>query len=191
MQRSLLEWLYPSQPLSFEAPGPVSEAVRRLRSAVKRTALQTPFREALVGSVSPSRVVLRRHRPWIGNDLGPTFVGRFVQRPDSVRLEGALTLHPFARRFVSLSVAFLALFLAVAVVRIAVALSPTVAGDPRMGDELFFLAVVLGGALYGIGLLRLSRWFSRKDGPYIATRIATALGGSVVGRGASGGSGPG
>ncbi len=169
MAVSLFERIYPSRPLTLQAPGSVSDAVRRLEGAVSRSALRTLFRESLVGSVSPSSVVVRRYRPWrSGNSFGPTFVGRFVQEPDAVRLEGAFTLHPLMRWVMTLWFSFVGLFLAVGVVRII--------AHPIMGDELLFVAAALGLGLWGVGLLRFGRWVGRKDVPYIETGLAAALG---------------
>jgi hypothetical protein len=164
--------LYPSVPLSFEAPGVVSDAVQRLRSAVKRTGWHTPFRESLVGRVSASRVVLRRYRPWMNNGFAPTFVGGFVQRGDRVLLQGALTLHPLIRMFMTLALSCLAVLLAIGLGRLFV--------RPMMGDELLFLVLVLGAALCTVALMRVSHWFGRQDVSYIEDRIASALGASVV-----------
>jgi hypothetical protein len=177
MAPSLLEWIYPSQPVTIEAPGSVGEAVRRLQGPVKRSIWRTPFRESLVGPVSPSRVVVRRYRPWLRNDFGPVFVGHFVQGPDAVRLEGEFTLHPLARWLMTLWFSFVGLFLTVGLVRIV--------ARPTMGDELLFMTITLGMGLWGVGLLRFGRWMGRKDIPYIESGLAAALGGSVVGRAGS------
>jgi hypothetical protein len=172
MAVSFYEWIYPSRPWAIEAPGSVGEGVRRLQGTVRRSAWRTLFREALIGSVSPTRVVVRRYRPWFRNDFGPVFVGRLVQRPEGVLLEGTFTLFPLLRRVMTLWFSFVGLFLAVGVVRIV--------ARPAMGDELLFMAVTVGLGLWGVGLLRFGRWMGRKDIPYIESGLAAALGAPAV-----------
>jgi hypothetical protein len=164
---SLLERIYPSRPLAIRARGSVGEAVRRLQAVVKRSAWRTPFRESLVGPISASRVVVRRYRPWLRNDFGPAFVGRFVQEPDAARLEGAFTLHPLIRRIMIFWFSCVALFLIIGVGRMV--------ARPSMGDELLFVALTLGLGAYGVALLLLGRWFGRKDIPYIEAGLTAAL----------------
>jgi hypothetical protein len=164
----MFEWLYPSRPASFAAPGTVDQAVQRLRGAVKRIALQTPFREALVGKVTPSRVVLSRHQPWKRNSFSPTFVGRFVQQPDGIRLEGAFTLHPLVKWFMRLWFSFLLLFLFAVLGRIVT--------QPRMGEELLLVVIILAMIGFGAGMVRMGRGMGQGDIPYIESAVAEALG---------------
>jgi hypothetical protein len=163
----MFEWLYPSRPASFGAAGTVERAARRLRGAVKRVALQTPFREALVGKVTPSRVVLTRHQPWKRNSFSPTFVGRFVQYPDGARLEGVFTLHPLVKWFMRLWFSFLLLFLFAVVGRIVT--------QPRMGEELLLVVIILAMIAFGTGMVRMGRNMGEGDIPFIESAIAEAL----------------
>jgi hypothetical protein len=163
----MFEWLYPSRAASFAAPGTVDQAVRRLRAAVKRVALQTPFREALVGKVTPSRVVLARHRPWKRNSFSPTFVGCFVQHPGGARLEGVFTLHPMVKWFMRLWFSFLLLFLFAVVGRIVT--------QPRMGEELLLVVIILAMIAFGTGMVRMGHGMSQGDIPFIESAVADAL----------------
>jgi hypothetical protein len=178
MALSMFEWLYPSRPASFAAPGGVEPAVQRLRVAVKRIALQTPFREALVGKVTSSRVVLARHQPWKRNSFSPTFVGRFVQRADGARLEGVFTLHPMVKWFMRLWFSFLFLFLIAVLGRIVT--------QPRMGEELLLVLIILAMIGFGAGMVRMGRGMGKDDVPFIESAVAEALGGPLPERQASG-----
>ena len=163
----MFEWLYPSRPASFAALGTVDQAVRRLRGAVKRVALQTPFREGLVGKVTPSRGVLTRHRPWKRNSFSPTFVGRFVQLPGGARLEGVFTLHPMVKWFMRLWFSFLLLFLFAVVGRIVT--------QPRMGEELLLVVIIQAMIAFGTGMVRMGRGMSQGDIPFIESAVTEAL----------------
>ncbi len=178
MALSMFEWLYPSRPASFAAPGTVDQAVQRLRAVVKRIALQTPFQEALVGKVTASRVVLTRHQPWKRNSFSPAFVGRFVQQPDGARLEGVFTLHPMVKWFMRLWFSFLFLFLAAVLGRIVT--------QPRMGEELLLVVIILGMIGFGTGMVWMGRGMGKRDIAFIESAVAGALGGPVVERNASG-----
>jgi hypothetical protein len=98
-------------------------------------------------------------------------VGRFVQRGDTALLEGALTLHPLLKAFMTFAFSSLSLLFVIGLVRLA--------APPVMGDELVLLAGILGTAAYCAALLFIGRRLGRRAVVWIESRIAAVVGGRV------------
>ena len=153
--------------VSFSSPYSLPQAVERLGAAVKPTALHTPFREAVVGRVSDTRVRLRRHRPLVRNGFAPIFTGAFATRDGVTRLEGRFGLHPMVRIYLSLWYGILA-------VMVGVYTTAALRGGP-LRDTAMFVAILAALAIFPAVMTRVGRWLGRRDADYISEVIRRAL----------------
>src|SRR5688572_28685445 len=78
---------FPTAPASFELPCAGDEALRRLRGAVRRSALTRSSEPGLVGHATHEGVRVRWYSGRRGY-LPVVFDGRFTERPEGVVLEG-------------------------------------------------------------------------------------------------------
>lgn len=76
----------------FEGCYALKESVERL-DAARGSALVALTKQAAIGTVTESRVVLKRVAPFVGNYFKPYFVGEFEQRQDKAVLVGRFTMH--------------------------------------------------------------------------------------------------
>jgi hypothetical protein len=153
-----------SDPVEFESAYGMAESVERLKAATCRWALFSVTKEVASGRVTESRVSLQRVIPMVGNSFKPFFVGRFQWRGGKVVLRGRFTLHWFVKALMGFWLGFCVLFTALAVV--AAMRSPQAA--------VMFVAGVAMLA-FGVGLIRLGGWFSRKDPVWLSAVIRDAL----------------
>ena len=116
------------------------------------------------GSVSASRVSLQRVIPMVGNSFKSFFVGRFEQHDGKVVLTGRFAMHWLVKVFMAFWFGFCVLF---TVARIVTAIrTPRAAFMPLTGGLML---------LFGLGLVRLGGWFSRRDPAWLSDVISTAL----------------
>ncbi len=154
-------------PVTFTTPYSVQQAVVRLGAAVKPTAFQTPFREAVIGRVSEMRVRLRRHRPWLHNGFAPVFSGAFTMRAGATTLEGRFGLRRATRAYVAFWYGTLAVMAAVFTVA-------ALSGGPMRDSALFVLLLGLLAVVPAL-LIRVGRRLGRGDVDYISDAIRRAL----------------
>jgi hypothetical protein len=169
MFRWMRELWVGSDLVEFESSFGLAESVERLKAATRHWAMFTPFREAAVGTVTDSRVSLRRVIPMVGNSFKPFFVGRFQVRQNQVVLTGRFALHWSVKLFMGLWFGFGVLYTALA--SFAAVPAPHATYFPLVG-----LALVA----CGIGLIRISMWFSRNDRAWLSDVIRTALSNQVA-----------
>lgn len=164
MFRWIMEALAGSVPVEFESAFGLDESVKRLKAATRRWMLSSMGQPFAAGRVTAARVSLQRVIPMVGNSFKPFFVGRFEQRNGKVILAGRFTMSWFVKIFMTIWFAFCG-FIAVAGVAAAI-ISPKAVPMPLMGGVML---------LFGFGLVRLGRWFSRKDPAWLSDVIRTAL----------------
>jgi hypothetical protein len=156
--------------VEFESSFGVAESVERLKAATRRWAMFTLSQEAAVGTVTESCVSLRRVIPMGGNSFKPFFVGRFLVRQNQVVLTGRFAPHWSARLFMGFWFGFCVLFTSSALFAAVSAPNATIM-------QLAGIAI----ATFGIGLVRISGWFSpRNDRAWLSDVIRTALGNPVA-----------
>jgi len=164
MFRWIKEAIVGSAPVEFESAFDLPESVNRLKAASRRWAFSSMGREFAAGSVSASRVSLQRVIPMVGNSFKPFFVGRFEQHDGKVLLTGRFAMHWLVKVFMAFWLGFFALF---TVAGIAAAMrTPKAAAMPLMSGLML---------LFGLGLVRLGGWFSRRDPAWLSEIISTAL----------------
>jgi hypothetical protein len=100
----------------------------------------------------------------VGNSFKPFFIGRFEQQAGKVVLTGRFTMHWLVKVFMTFWFGFCALFV---VTGLAAAIHTSkAAAVPLMGGLML---------LFGLGLVRLGGWFSRRDPAWLSDVISTAL----------------
>jgi hypothetical protein len=165
---AILGVLYKSQPVTFRVRGPAESGVDRLSRATKSSWFLFADKEALIGSVTPSRVVLRHYRPLFPNRFAPIFVGYFRGEPGGAVLEGRFTLSLFSKALVSLwlsGVAFALLF----------TLLNLIIGEPPFYKRV--AAVAFAALLFfcGLAVPNLGWWLGRRDIEYITQKVHDSL----------------
>ena len=176
MIRRLLKEIYGGYPVSFPVNGSPEQASRALHERTARDKLVSCFTDAVVGSVSVDRVVLRRSRPLFYNSFAPIFRGRFTLHSGLTHLVGRFALPPFVQVFMSISFLFLMVFCASGFV-----LGPIVAlekGGPLWIGILLGVAsasVGLGFGFFMFGFVKFLKSSSNADVEEIKQHIESAL----------------
>lgn len=155
--------------VEFESSFGLAESVERLKAVTRHWAMFTLSREAAVGTVTESRVSLQRVIPMVRNSFKPLFIGRFQVRQNQVVLTGRFALHWSVKLFMGFWFGFCALFTA----------STLIAAVPAQHATMLPL-VGLAMMACGIGLMRISVWFSRNDRAWLSDVIRTALSNQVA-----------
>ena len=172
----MLRWLQEtwtgSATVEFESAFGLAESVERLRAATKRSVFSAVAREAAVGPVNETRVSLQRVIPMVGNAYKPIFVGRFVERSGKVVLRGSFTIHGFTKLFMTVWFGAIALM--------TLGMLAASFHSPSIWVGILFAIGMLGA---GLGLVRVGRWFSRKDPAWLSAVIGAALGTPATGSG--------
>jgi hypothetical protein len=168
MIRWFLDLLYGSVSVEWESAYPLAESVARLRAVTLRSVFSALAEPAAVGTVSESRVKLQRVIPMVGNSFKPFFLGQFVKRGERVFLTGRFTMLLITKVFMSLWLGLLACVSVTALVSMLAA----PAGKP--GRFLLVLGPLLMMA-FGIGMLRLAKWFCRNDVGWLTHVIRRAI----------------
>ena len=164
MFRWIKQAIVGSAPIEFESAFELNESVKRLKTATRRWMFSSMGQPFAAGRVTASRVSLQRVIPMGGNSFKPFFVGRFEQRGDKVVLTGRFTMNWFVKIFMMVWFAFCVFFI---VAGVAAAIhSPRSVPMPLMGGLML---------LFGLGLVRLGGWFSRRDPAWLSEVICTAL----------------
>jgi hypothetical protein len=126
------------------------------------------FQEALVGKVSPTRVVLRHQRPWFHNSFAPVFIGEFQENGGTAVLEGRFTIPWFVKSVMTFWLGGVCLFLVLA--------SRQIFGNQGPWyEKVIVLIIPLIMLSFGFGFVHLGWWFGRRDIEYISRRIREAL----------------
>jgi hypothetical protein len=157
-----------SQPVTFHLRTPVEIGAQRLSSATKSSGYLFAFQEALIGSVTTSRVVLRHHHPLYQTRFGPIFVGDFRGEPGGAVLEGRFTLSLFSKVVTGLWLSSVALVFLWTVLNLLIGQPPFYT---RIASVLF--AVLL--FLCGLAIPSLGWWLGRRDIEYITRRVHDSL----------------
>jgi hypothetical protein len=155
--------LFGSEPAEFESSYPLGESVRRL-DAARGSTLAALRKQVATGTVSESRVVLKRVVPFVRNSFKPYFVGRFEQRTGKVVLVGTFTMHWSVKAFMTLWLGFCALWTMLAA-----------SATFNVPEQRFFPLFGLGMLAAGVAFLRLCRWLSRNDPAWLSSHIRHAL----------------
>jgi hypothetical protein len=158
--------------VEFESSFGLAESVERLKAATRHWhwAMFTLSREAAAGTVTESRVSLQRVIPMLRNSFKPCFVGRFQVRQNRVVLAGRFALHWSVKLFMGFWFGFWVLFTALALF--------TAVPEPHA--SFMPLAALITMMAFGIGLMRISVWFSRNDRAWLSDVIRTALSNQVA-----------
>lgn len=164
---AIFETLYKSQPVTYRVNAPIEASVERLSRAAQCGSL-FPMAEALVGSVTASRVVLKRQQPMIRNWFAPVFVGSFRNEPDGVALEGRFTFSRIAKILIGIWLSFVAIALLSTVGNYVFGQAPF---DKRVAG--FFYALLL--LFFGVAIPNFGWLLSRHDIDYISRRVHESL----------------
>lgn len=161
--------LFRTEFASFSSPYSPEQAARRLSASVKPTVLRTPFRSAMVGRASASRVRLYRHHAALANYLVPMFTGSFTIQRGVTTLEGRFSTHWTAQTYTLLYFGILTVFFLVV---IAAFLLRKASAE----DLLLVLALLVAGA--GFGAAGFSRDMRRahSDVAFISEHIRKSIG---------------
>lgn len=160
----IINILYGSEAAEFRSGFSVAESVRRLAGA-RAPAGRRSARRGAVGTVGPSRVVLRRSIPFVENSCRPLFVGRFEQRDGETVLAGRFTMHWSVKVSMTVWLGFCLLWTLVVFLAV-VFLVPELWFLPVAGAAMFYAALV------GI---HLGHQPSCDDVQWLSTLIARAL----------------
>jgi hypothetical protein len=163
MLRHVTRILYGSESAEFESCYPLNESVLRL-DAARGSALVALTRQTAIGTVTESRVVLKRVVPFVGNAFKPYFVGEFEQRHDKVILVGRFTMHWSIKLFMTFWLGFCGLWTLSAVTAIF-----------RHPEQWFVPLTGVGMFAIGVGFASLCQWMSRSDPAWLSTHIRRAL----------------
>ncbi len=164
----MLQWLkdawFGSAMVEFESTFDLTESIRRLRAATKRSVFSAMAHQEAVGTVREERVSLQRVIPMMGNSFKPFFVGRFSEDGGRVVLRGCFTMPVFAKLFMGGWFGILAL-------------GPIglLIGGIRSPQVWLGLPFVIGMMGFGLAIVRLGQWFSRRDPAWLSAIISTAL----------------
>ena len=168
MIRWFLDLLYGSVSVEWESAYPLEESVVRLRAVTLKSAFSVLAEPAAVGTVSESGVKLQRVIPMVRNSFKPFFLGQFVRRGERVFLTGRFTMLPITKVFMSLWFGLLASVSVIALV------SMLAVPAEKPGRFLLVLGPLLMMA-FGVGLLRLAKWFCRNDAEWLTHIIRRAI----------------
>jgi hypothetical protein len=160
--------LYKPQPVTFHLGTPPDIAVERLSSATKSLWYGFLFEEALIGSVTTSRVVLRHRRPFFHNSFAPIFVGALRSEPGGAVLEGLFTVSLFTEVFMRLWLSGVALVFLRTLLNLIV-------GQPPLAGRIAAVLNVALMFLAGLTLASLGWWLSRGDIEYISQRVHESI----------------
>lgn len=138
-----------------------AESIRRLKWASKESIFEATRREAAVGKVTASRVVLQRVKPLVGNSFKPFFFGAFQTVNGMVTLRGRFAIHWFPRIFATV-------WLGACVVIGVVILQ---------SNGVWALAPA-GMFLLGLGFMCFLRWLAEDDVEWLSSVIRRALQGA-------------
>ncbi len=168
MLRWFLNLLYGSVSAEWESAYPLEESVARLRAVTLRSAFSALAESAAVGTVSESEVKLQRVIPMVRNSFKPFFLGRFVKRGEQVFLTGRFTMLLITKIFMSFWLGFLAFFSIAALVSM-------LAAPPEKPGRFSLVLAPLAMMAFGIGMLRLGKWFCRNDVQWLTNVIRRAI----------------
>jgi hypothetical protein len=157
------EMLFGSEPAEFESSYPLEESVQRL-DAARGSMLAALKKQVATGTVSESRVVLKRVVPFVRNSFKPYFVGHFEQRMGKVILVGTFTMHWSVKVFMTFWLGFCALWTILA--------APATFNVPQ---QRLFPLIGVGMLAAGVAFLRICRWFSRSDPAWLSSHIRETL----------------
>lgn len=158
--------------VEFESSFGLAESVERLKAVSRHRhwAMFTLSREVAAGTVTESRVSLQRVIPMVRNSFKPCFVGQFQVRQNQVVLTGRFALHWSVKLFMGFWFGFWMLLTA----------SALFTAVPGPHATFMPLAGLITMMAFGIGLMRISVWFSRNDRAWLSDVIRTALSNQVA-----------
>jgi hypothetical protein len=165
MASQRIPFVFGSIPARFESDFSLEESLDRLQSAVSTSVFHAMTEQAMVGTVSVSRVSLRRDIPLVGNSFKPFFRGSFHEAGKCVALEGRFTVLPIIKLFLALCLVFAAVFVAIACVAVF-------RGDPDGVSKFRFSLLMV---LAFVFITFFGQWFARNDIDWLSRRIASAL----------------
>jgi len=124
------------------------------------------MRQKAVGTVTRSRVSLRRVTPLVGSVFQPIFIGKFEERNGSVVLVGHFTVHWFEKVFMSVWLGGVLLWTAIVVVAVAY---------QRSLENLIFPVLGAGMFCAGVAFARFCKLLSRNGTAWLSNVIGSAL----------------
>jgi hypothetical protein len=149
--------------LSFEVP--MAQAIERLRNEVSRTSFSRITSEGMVGIVNEENTKIQRVIPMVQNSFKPIFIGSFIKREGQTVLSGVLRFHRLVQIFMSIWFGFTSLWVLLTLV--------TVVAKPS--EEWFFPLFGVLMLAFGVGLVKLGKWFSRNDKKWLSEHICDAV----------------
>ena len=168
VMKKLLGPFIASTPASFDVPGSAEEGVRLLKNVVHSSLFPPLTHQALLGRVTPSRVTLWRHRPFVQNSFTPMFSGTFISMNGRTVLSGRFAMHKFVRVGLVLGVSFSLLLVVFLLVTFPAAFSTPI-------EKLTMLLVPLVVSIFSLGLTHFGWWLARGDVGYVEAAIKSAL----------------
>jgi hypothetical protein len=159
------EFLYGSEQFELIFDVPLEDAINRLRSNVSKTSFSQLTSQGMVGSVSSESVNIQRAIPMVQNSFKPFLVGSFSEVGNKTKLSGVFRFHRFVQVFMTFWFGFIALWFLVASIAV-LAKSSEVWFFPFFGIIMF---------CFGIGLIKLGKWFSRNDKVWLKEKITNAI----------------
>jgi hypothetical protein len=160
--------LYKSEPVTFRLRTPVEIGAEQLSRATKSSGYRFAFQEALVGSVTTSRVVLRHYRPLFHDRFAPIFVGDFRGEPGGAVLEGRFTLSLFSKVLTSLWLSGVALLFLWTVFNL-------ITGQPPFYRRIAAVLFTVLLFLFGLAFPSLGWWLGKRDIEYITRKVHDSL----------------
>lgn len=157
--------VFGSRQVEFESAFDIPGSVERLRAATRGSMFFAFSKQEAVGTVTGTRVSLKRVIPLVGNSFKPFFRGHFTEKNGRAVLIGRFGIHGLVKIFVGL---WFGLVLAG-----SVGLGVQVTLDMRMRwyEALFGPGLLLIGA----GIVWLCTWFARNDEAWLSELIDRAL----------------
>lgn len=151
--------------LTFDAP--VDVAVERLKSKVKNVSLFSFTTQGMVGRVSEKNVKILRIAPIVRNSFKPILVGSFKKEDNKTIFSGVFRFHRFVQIFMTFWFGFIVLLTLLALIA-------------KPSEAWFFPLFGLLMASFGVGLVKIGKWFSRNDKNWLMENITNAINGQKI-----------
>jgi len=162
-----VRWLGDSGPaIRLRTPLPIEECTARLASGVDVERLAFSWSghagsRPILGKFSENGFRLQKRR-YYRNEFAPFFYGRFVSADPGTLIDGEFRMHPFTRAFMTFWFSFLALYLAVVLIQLAM-------GRPGIQEDRgLLLAFPFGMMAFGVALVKFGRWLGREERAIVA-----------------------
>jgi len=163
--KKLREFLYGSEKIELVFDVPIQTAVERLNANVSKISLSRFKSETMVGKVNRETIKIERVIPMRQNSFKPIFVGSFSANENKTILSGVFRFNRSIQVFMTLWFGFLSLWTVMASVEVFV-----------KSSEVWFLPLIgIPMLCFGIGLVKVCKWFSKNDKQWLKESISNAV----------------